>query len=75
MPRDYRLTEAVLAAVADREGVDLTELKTPLNDVVDADALDALFRDGTGQVTFDYGGYTVTVDHAGDVTLHDSIAE
>lgn len=71
MSPDHRLTEAVLSAVAAREGIDITELKTPLNNVVDADALDTIFRDETGQVSFDYAGYNVTVDYTGEVTLRD----
>lgn len=63
------MTEAVVSAVAEREGVDPTRLPTPLNDVVDTDALEAIFRADTGRVTFEYMGYLVTVDHTGTVTL------
>lgn len=67
---------AVVERVADREGVDPTELSTPLYSVVDPDALDALFCGGDGDassirgaVRFDYLGYEVRVGADGDVTL------
>lgn len=63
------LSEAVLAAVAHREGVDEQDLRSPLFDAVDPDALDSLFRDTPGRVTFEYSSYTVTVDHEGNVEL------
>ena len=77
---DGSLSHAVVEAVADREGVDVTELEPPafepLYSVVDPDALDAVFaptHDGgqraTGSVTFEYEGYTVTVDSDGTVDL------
>lgn len=68
----YRVVEAV----ATREGVDPTELRPKLNDVVDPDALDRLFSDGsatreapTGHVEFRYCGYDVTVFSDGRVDV------
>jgi hypothetical protein len=62
---------AVVMAVAAREGVDPTELSPPLNDVVDPDALDALFAgsddESIGSLTFDYRGYSVEVRSDGRV--------
>lgn len=59
---------AVVEAVAAREGSDEDDLP-PLDDVLDADALDALFatRPGGdprrgGRVVFTYCDYTVTVE-------------
>ena len=69
MPPESTLSEAVLRKVADREGIDPQQLTAPLYDVLDSGALDNLFNDGSGEVTFEYLGYTVTVDHAGTVTL------
>ncbi|MDG5776125.1 HalOD1 output domain-containing protein [Haloarculaceae archaeon H-GB2-1] len=63
------LSEAVLAAVADREGVEELDLEEPLYSAVDPEALDNLFRSSTGEVRFRYLGYTITVDHTGDVTI------
>lgn len=62
----------VLAAVADREGLDPTELTDPLYRAVDPDALDHLFRGtetGAGRVVFEYHGYEVTVCGSGDVNV------
>jgi len=68
-------SEAVIEAVARRVGIDPLELDTPLYDAVNPDELDALL-DGTArpdrspvEVTFQYYGYTVTVDGDRAVTL------
>ncbi|MFB6172842.1 MAG: HalOD1 output domain-containing protein [Haloarculaceae archaeon] len=74
--RDERSASyAVIEAVATREQATVASLP-PLSDVVDTDALDALFRprpDGTprrgGTVQVGYCGYTVTVAADGRVTL------
>lgn len=77
---DGSVSHAVVEAVADREGVDVTDLEPPafepLYTVVDPDALDAVFaptHDGkrrtSGSVTFEYEGYTVTVNSDGTVDL------
>lgn len=55
-------SEAVIAAVAEREGVEETELPKPLYTVIDTESLDTLFRNDHGTCTFEYLAYTVTVD-------------
>ena len=55
-------SEAVIAAVAEHEGIEETELPKPLYTVIDTEALDSLFRNGHGTCTFEYLTYTVTVD-------------
>lgn len=62
------LSEAVVKAVAREDGVEPENLE-PLYEVIDGEALDTLFRDGQGEVTFSYSGYEVTVDHRGAVML------
>lgn len=69
MPSSQSLSAAVATAVADREGVDPTELEPPLFDVVDVDALDSVFHADTGTVSFEYAGYQVTVDNEATVEL------
>lgn len=55
-------SEAVVNAVADIEDSDVTDLP-PLYGAIDTDALDALFTgDAAASVTFEYSGYTVTVE-------------
>jgi hypothetical protein len=57
-------SEAVVSVVAAHKGVDEMALP-PLYEVLDPDALDALFAtrgDGNGSVTFDYAGCTVEWD-------------
>lgn len=56
------MCEAVLSAVAKQESVPPEKLEPPLYEAIDPDALDSLFRNGTGRVTFEYSGYLVTVD-------------
>lgn len=67
---------AVAVAVAARERVDPVELTPPLHDVVDPDALDALFadrdaRDQAVSVAFDYCGYRVEISGDGTVDVRD----
>lgn len=73
------LTLAIVGEVADREGVDPLDLE-PIHEVVDPDALEALFSDsidGTARedvaVEFDYCGHRVRVDgdtvRVGDATV------
>lgn len=66
---DAALSSAVLAAVAEREGVEPAELDRPLFDAIDPDALDALFERGSGRVRFTYLGYTVVAHSDGRVDL------
>lgn len=66
---DATASEAVVAAVAEREGVDPVELPR-LFESVDPDALDAIFADGRpGRVSFQYAGYDVTVCGTDQVTV------
>lgn len=62
-------SERVLAAVAERMGVEKWELTVPLYETVDPEALDALFRGTAGHVTFEYMRFVVTVNANGDVHL------
>jgi hypothetical protein len=57
------VTEKVISRVAEAEGVDERELRRPLYDVVDPDALNDIFRDGRGEVSFEYVGYAVTISY------------
>lgn len=69
MEREQTASEAVLAAVAEREGLDETDLSEPLYDAIDPDALNALVQSGRGHVSFQYAGYLVTVDHDRNIRL------
>lgn len=72
VPPGRSVTETVVAAVAEATGLQAGagggEVLDPLYDVVDPDALDALFRRSdpggrsSGTVTFTYSGYEVTVE-------------
>jgi hypothetical protein len=60
---------AVLEAVVAADGIDEDDLRTPLYEVIDLDALDDLFRSSTGTVTFEYQGCVLTVRHDGAVQI------
>lgn len=70
--RSETVTEAVVEAVADEEGVSPLQLE-PLANVVDPDALNTLYADDRHRVTleFAYQGYRVRVDTDGRLTLHE----
>lgn len=63
------MTEAVLAAVAEHKGVDQTALDPPLYEVIRPEALDRLFADTNGQVTFEYLDTVVTIDADREVSV------
>lgn len=69
---DDNLSEAVITAVAEAKGIEKTDLKPELYEVVDPDALDALFQQNTGHVEFEYLDYTVNVDYAENVSVSKS---
>jgi hypothetical protein len=62
------LSFEVIETVA-ADDVDANELSPPLHEVIHPEALDSVFRNGSGSVTFDYRDYRVTVDAEGDVGL------
>lgn len=76
--RSKTVSERVIEAVAEREGVDTTGLRTPLYDAVDPDALDALFaasdESGTAErrLRFTYHGYDVIVGGDGAITVSEA---
>ena len=45
------------------------ELTPPLYDVIDPEGLDGLFRDTTGELTFEYLGHSVRVTSDGAVSV------
>ncbi|RQG90515.1 HalOD1 output domain-containing protein [Natrarchaeobius chitinivorans] len=74
----------VIAAIADRENVDPTDIEPPeyeaLYEAVNPEALDSLFSpraDGStrtrGRVEFPFCGYRVVVTSEGDVEVHDKL--
>lgn len=81
-PRTDSVSEELVRAVAVLEDVDPTELAILAN-VVDPDALDALFRyraDGTprttsGRVGFEYDGRRIRITADGTITIEDADPE
>ena len=69
------VSEAVVHAVADAEGIEPAELTTPLYEAVDPEALDRFFSKSSSEgspdrrVTFPYSGYEVTVNGEGAVSV------
>lgn len=63
-PDDPPLSQVIIEAVAEAEGISPDQLDRPLHNAIDPDALDALFAERTeanGYVVFDYYGYDITV--------------
>ena len=56
------VTIRIITEIADEKGIDQAEMP-PLYDTVDPNALENLFRDGSGKVTFEYADHIVEVDH------------
>lgn len=70
------LTSRIAEKVAESEGVEPTELQPPLYEVIDPDALNAVFADAesdvsreVGRVEFTYCGYQVVVRSDGQVSV------
>ncbi|WP_136717643.1 HalOD1 output domain-containing protein [Halorientalis salina] len=65
-----RISMAVVEAVAESSGTDPLDLTPPLSSVIDADALDRLYRKGADvEVQFEYNGHAVTVGTDGAITV------
>jgi len=72
MTQDHRLGYRIVDAISERTNTDPLELTPRLHDVIDVDALEALYRgDGTDgpTVRFEYGEYLVRVDGPESVTI------
>ena len=66
------ITTQVVRKVADIKGTDPTNLKTPLYEVVDPDALEVLCsKSDQIEISFSYEGYDVIVDTPSDVYIRD----
>lgn len=64
------LTLAIVDEVAARKNVDPVDLRPQLHDVIDPDALEALFDGHTdGRVRFTYASYEVTVHGDGTIDV------
>ena len=73
---EVMVVERIVEEIADREGVEPTELSPPLQTAVDTDALEALFSHSVDDeppagihVELTYAGYNVTVERAEDVKI------
>ena len=72
---DEPISTTVAMAVAEFKGIEPTQLETPLYDVVDVEAMDALFARSDdapsleGYISFVVDGCEVFVDGSGDVTV------
>jgi hypothetical protein len=73
------ISHRIVTAVAEYEGVDPVSLTPPLFDVVDPDALDALFPQDTDAnssvyCSFSYRGHLLEIHSGGVVTVTDGPA-
>lgn len=63
-------SEAVIRAVASIEGTDPADLDMPLFYSIDPERLDTLIETmSDGEVTFEYFGYSVTVESTGAIQI------
>lgn len=63
-------SQQVVEALARADNIDPLAMTTPLYDVIDPDALNAVLdTDSPVEVTFEYDGHTVTVESDGRVTV------
>lgn len=66
----HRVSERVVARLAEQVGVEPPNLDPPLYDVIDPDSLDALYEHRPGpRVQFNYEGRTVVVEPDGSVAV------
>ncbi len=63
------VSERVIELAAEQKSIDKGSLAAPLYDAIDPDALNSLFRNTEGTVTFEYLDLVVTVDHEGTVEI------
>ena len=73
-PSQLSTSVRIVSEVAKREGVHERKLHPPLFEVIDPDALDALFpnepsTENMVSVSFDYAGYRITIDSDQTVTV------
>jgi len=59
----------IIDRIAKQEEIQPVEMSPLLHNVVDPEALDALLRGDSVQVTFPYAGYTITVHSDGTVRV------
>lgn len=78
--QSHTLTDRLVSKVADRTDSDPVELHPPLNEVIDLEALEALFspcnsgmpRDVDGHVEFTYEEYRIQVESDGTITIDEA---
>lgn len=79
-PEGGSVSEKVIDAVAEAEGIDPIEVTPPLYEVVDPEALDQIFDPTAGSgplngnVSFSYSGHDITVGENGEVMVYSDIA-
>ena len=72
-PISHRPSERILETIAEEEGRDALEFEPVLSEVIDPDALDALFRreEHPERIEFNYLGYRVQIRSDGEITVRD----
>lgn len=64
------MSQLIIEAIAEEEGVSPTEVTPPLYEVINPDALNKLFSaDQRGQISFTYRGYEVTANQNRECTV------
>jgi len=66
------LSVSVVEALAEAKGVSPVDIREPMYDVVDPDALDQLFtRSDGGHVVFELADHEITVHASGEILVRD----
>ena len=64
-----RLSEQIIEAVAEEEGIEASEIDEPLFGALDTDALDKLYRAEAGSIVFTWRGHEVRAYSGGTVQV------
>ncbi len=59
----------VVEAIAEREGIEPTELPESISGIVDPEAVETVLQSGSATMHFEYLGYDVTVRHTDGFTV------
>ncbi|WP_266074884.1 HalOD1 output domain-containing protein [Haladaptatus caseinilyticus] len=71
-PISKAISDVVIRAIAEKKGCEPANLTPPLYDVLDPDALDAMYGRSSPRTVFEYAGYQVTIHPNESITVIDT---
>lgn len=69
---DQRISFRVIEAVAEVKGEDSMEMRPPLFEAINPEALDAVFQSGSISISFEWDGYTIEIDGSGSIAVQET---